>query len=177
MESALFDPHLNKRKKEIVQSNRTSNKSPPTAQNSQRKTQQDEALDKLIASSQNILMRIDTIWPFDLFPDTLLIDPIKLTYTHRSFFMVAYTESILLSDLIETDVEMSPIFATLRISFVSYPTRQILIKPLWKLQAQKAREIIAGLRLAHKRHFPVEKLPTDKIQILEAMESHDDIEV
>lgn len=132
----------------------------------EQKNPQEQQLNDLIASSQKVMLQIDTVWPFDLFPDTLIIDPLKLTYTHRSFFMVEYTESILIEDLIEADVEEAPIFAALRLCFVSYPTRQIVIKPLWKSQAARARELIAGLRVAHRKHLHIENLPTEKFNKL-----------
>lgn len=156
------DLHLMKKQNRFLMSSDKQNKSPPTVDEQTHV----QTLKNLLESSQRVLMRIDTVWPLDFFPDTLIIDPLKLTYTHRSFFMVAYTESILISDLIETDVEISPLFATLRISFISYPTRQILIKPLWKQQASHAREIIAGLRIAHKQHVPMENLPTEHVSML-----------
>lgn len=143
----------------------------PTNQNNH-KNDQEQQLNDLIASSQKIMLEIGTVWPFDLFPDTLIIDPIKLTYTHRSFFWVEYTESILIEDLIEADVEMSPIFAALRLCFVSYPTRQIIIKPLWKSQAARAREIIAGLRVAHRKRLHIENLPTDKFKKLGILQTN-----
>jgi hypothetical protein len=157
------DLHLIKKRDEFIKQDRNHNKSPPITLISKKTDKSQEQLQNLVISSQKILIKMDTVWPIDFFKDTLIVDPLKITYTHRTFFMIAYTESILIEDIIEADVELSPLFATLRVSFVSYPTRQILIKPLWKKQAEYAREMIAGLRVAHRQNLKVEKLPIEQV--------------
>lgn len=171
------DPHLRKRQESFTNSSDTILPSTPSSikqhlddeVEKQELTEQQknkEKLSQLLQRAQTALLQIQTVFPFDFFPDTLTIDPNKLTFTRNTFFYSSYTESIPIINITNVDVETSIMFAALRISFISYPTQEILIKPLWKDDALKARDIISGLMITKKEHIDIEKIPIPDIQTL-----------
>lgn len=153
-QASTKDLHLQKRQV-VFKAGMATNKSPPSPLTSP----QVKKFTQAYRDSVNILIHVETVFPFDLFPDILIVDPLKVNYTHNIFFYSSFTESIPIADITNVVVEESVIFATLRISFISYPTRQIYIKPLWKHQAEKTREIIAGLMIANREKIEMKQLP------------------
>ena len=167
----MYDLHMLQRIEKYSRVGSKNNKSPPKIKKvavlspyltevSKQEELQKRKFYKAVQESDRVLFRIQAVFPFDFFPDTLTIDPLKVNYTHEIFFYSSFTESIPIADITNVVVEESVIFATLRISFISYPTRQIYIKPIWKSDAEKAREILAGLMVVNR-----EKIEMEKVQI------------
>lgn len=170
-----IDPHLEKRTQQVQphtpstsqaskkDSSNNSVKNSATNLNpkqSQPKNESQRKFSELLKEANTLLLQAKTIFPFDPFPDVLTIDPLKVTILHNTFFYSSWTESIPVVNITNVDVEESLVFATLRISFISYPTQEVIVKPLKKDIARHARDIIAGLMVAAKEHIDLEEIPT-----------------
>src|SRR5690348_14171043 len=114
-----------------------------------------EKLQSLIDKPQKPLLVISTVFPFDFFPDTLVIETIKVHLISRHFFASEQIHSFLVKGIADVFVETGPIFATLNIllQMVTRENQQTQIKNLWKHDAVKARDIIQGLIIASRENI------------------------
>lgn len=119
---------------------------------------QQEKLNDLVDNTKVTLCHITTVFPFDLFPDDIVIDPLKVIVTKRAFFATEQIYIIPLEDIRYVAIETSPFFSTLRIIHTKSIT-PLLIKPLFKQHAMKAGNIIQGLLVTREKQVDLSKIP------------------
>lgn len=109
------------------------------------KKEQEEKLDSLVAKSFGQLYRIQSVFPFDLFPDEIIVDRTKVDVINREFLSTAMIRSVLLKDITDVMVQTSIMFAKLTIVARSFADQVLEVKFLKKQEAIRARRIIQGL--------------------------------
>ena len=120
-------------------------------------------LEHLMGKSRTPLLQIETVFPFDFFPDTLIVDTTKVHIIIREFFASEEIHSIPIANIVDVYVETGPLFATLRILPQLVFEHQVTeITKLWKTDAVKARDMIQGLIVAIKEDIDVSKLPEEE---------------
>ncbi len=90
-------------------------------------------------------MKLKTFFPFDLFPDKISIDLIKITIGKNIFFSSSQIKNILMKDIVYVKTETSIFMATLKITEGRDKQNPYVIKPLKKDDAIKAGKIISRL--------------------------------
>src|SRR5476651_1266242 len=128
-------------------------------------TEQTGKFEKLINKSGIILLRVKAVFPFEIFPDSLVIDESKVNIIHRIFFWTVEIQSIPISHIQDVEVDTSVLFATLKIlptgfSVVSMTENWVKINYLWRKDALKARRIIEGLLIASRENIDLTKVDT-----------------
>lgn len=108
-----------------------------------------------LASATSVLFKAKTVFPFQFFPDEIIVDPIKVSLIRRIFFGSEELFSIEIKNILEVTVASGPFFATLIIKFLvigslTPPPPPIIINHLKKSDAAKARRIIQGLIIAKR---------------------------
>jgi len=109
-------------------------------------------LQKLAGQSQNVYLTIRSIYPLDLFPDTITIDANKINIITKELFGAENVHSILIEDITNLTVATGLFSATLEIvdsSNLRFPITYT-IKHLKIHEATLARRLIQGL-IAAKR--------------------------
>ncbi len=148
----------------------SSKKVPSSSLNTQPNLEEQKKLQTLVKNSTRILYKINSVFPFDFFPDTLLIDPLKINYIHRTFFLEEEVKSILIENMGHVIVSSGPIFSTLTIVDTIYSTNTIIMKPIIKKQAFKAQNILQGLIVSKKENIDTAKaVTTTQISTVEAI--------
>jgi hypothetical protein len=109
-----------------------------------------QKLDDLIQRSEKVLLKISTVFPFDLFPNDIIVDENKVNIIKREFFWSEQIHSIMIREINDVIVESNPFFATLIILDEGYREQEIRVNYLWKSEAMKARRIIQGLMVSLK---------------------------
>jgi hypothetical protein len=118
------------------------------------------------------LYKINAIFPFDLVPDTLVIDEIKITVISRKI-LTRTINSVLIKDISDISISNNPFFGALTISGGDYQgvesvTRgekgTLMIKFLHIDEALRARRIIMGLMI-----YSDQKIDTSKMKIEEVL--------
>src|SRR5688572_8097950 len=117
-----------------------------------------EKLNNLAVKTDRILFKISSTFPFDLFPDSIIIDENKTNIIKRDFFGVKQIYTILHKDLIGITLSTSIIFASLTFEIVGLETNPPPIRYLIKPQAIKARRFLLGLAAAAKQEIDVGKI-------------------
>lgn len=116
-----------------------------------------DKLSDLLKRSQNILLRISSVFPFDLFPDKLIIDETKVSIIHWDFIGTEHIHSIFIEDITDVTLDTTLFFATLRITESNNPRfpRKFAIKYLKKSEALCARRIIQGMLSAERKGIDI----------------------
>lgn len=125
-----------------------------------------EVLQSLAAESQSILFKFHTIYPFDFFPDEIIIDENKVSIVTRAFFLSYHIRSILISDITDVSVDTGLLFATLSIvdsSNYRFPITE-KISFLSKKNALTARKIIQGLIMAKNNNIDLGRFTVSSIR-------------
>lgn len=114
----------------------------------------DEAVDK----DKTVLYKAKAVFPFDFFPNEIIIDMAKVTVIDRSFFLSGGVKSIYLRDIVDVEIEAGPLFSKLIIIDQYFTETKIGIRYLKKSEALKCRELIMSLVGAIKTNVDVSKL-------------------
>lgn len=119
---------------------------------------------KLIDESDGMLLKISSVFPFDLFPDSITIDPIKVNIVSREFFFSACMHTIYVKNILDILVDCSVFFATMRIMYEGFGPNVVYVKYLKKGEAQKARRIIQGLVVATREGVDFSRLDANEVR-------------
>ena len=118
------------------------------------------------------LYKINAIFPFDITPDSLIIDEIKITVIFRKL-LTRTINSVLIKDITDISISNNPFFGALTISGGDYQGVEsvakgekgaLMIKFLHINEALKARRIIMGLMI-----YSDQKIDTSKMKIEEVL--------
>lgn len=132
--------------------------------------QDDVTLWELANQSIPLLFKVKSVFPFDFFPDTLLVDYNKITIIHKEFFFIEQTVNADVSDILNVEVDTTPFFASLKITTRALTAPPLRISFLRKKDGRKARQIINGLLAAHANNAEVgEKNPERIVEMLLAL--------
>ncbi len=104
-----------------------------------------------------VLYSICAVFPFDLFPDRIVIRLNHVDIIHGIFFWSGANDRIQIIDIREVSVQYNPFFATLVLTPAGEPSSPLKIKFLWKNQAIRAKRILVGLLECHRQQIDFSK--------------------
>ncbi len=123
-----------------------------------------QKLDALAMESNSIIYEASSVFPFQLFPDKIVIDVNKITVDRRDFlFQRVYP--ILIEDVLTVRLDRGILFASLIFEvnkFIQIARPITYLKPH---EAATARQYIMGLVQAKKAGIDLSKLTLDQIRI------------
>lgn len=111
-----------------------------------------EEMDILVSRSNKTLFHAKTMFPFDLFPDTVSIDGNKVDIIQGNFFYTDYVRSVLLKEIMDVRVESTLFFGRLIIDYGPHPLKisTVTVEKLKKDDAMRAKEIIEGVLVLYR---------------------------
>lgn len=110
--------------------------------------------------SKIILFKTKTVFPFTLFPDTIIIDLDKLNIIRKDFFWTKRINSINHEDILNITAECAPLFASLKITTRFFSNKPIVISFLKKSDAMLIRRLAHGLIIAHRKNIHLRDVET-----------------
>lgn len=124
----------------------------PSQQQKLEKVEAERQLSQALTGSRKTLFEATTVFPFTLFPDTVIIDREKITITHRVFFQVAEVVSIAIDDILNVTADVGPFFGSLKIStrFFSHK-KPYKVSYLWREDAQRIKRIMQGYIITRQK--------------------------
>lgn len=132
--------------------------------NSQTKIQEEVSkIKQLKSSEEHPLMHLTAVFPFDFFPNEVIVDKTKVTIIHKYFFWTRQVTTIMIEDILNVSIQHSLIFAALVVVDRYFAQEPIVINYLWKNDASRAAGIIQGLLLANKKNIDVQSIPSDQL--------------
>lgn len=117
-----------------------------------------------IGTSQDVLIRVSTAFPFTLFPDTITIDRNKLTITHRDFFKAGATISINIEDILNVVANVGPVLGSVRISSRFFDRdKPYVVNNLFRKDTLRIKRILQGCIIAKQRGIDCSALTTTEL--------------
>jgi len=122
-------------------------------------------LNELTEMTDNRLYKLSAIFPFDLFPNQIIIEQKQVIIIYKQFFYTAQDYHILISDILMPIIETSFFFATLKIELGmgGFQQNPPPVAHLNKNDAIKAKRIIVGLTICHKENIDLSGLSREQI--------------
>lgn len=118
-----------------------------------------------------ILFKAKTVFPFDFFPDTIIIDTIKISIITKTFFASQQVVTVSIKDLVDVELETAFFLSNVVISYlpkVDTPTG--MIKPhehrvdlLKNTDAMRIKNILKGIQLAQREGIDVAKIKPEEL--------------
>jgi hypothetical protein len=122
-----------------------------------------QKLTDLVSDTSQALFVCHTVFPFDLFPDTVTIDRNKITISKHFFFFQRSIQSIIITDLLTIVVEETLLFASLTIVDRLFHQDTIKVANLKKSDARKIRWLLEGLIIGKKEKIDLTKIPDKEL--------------
>ena len=101
--------------------------------------------------SHEILYKANTVFPFNLFPDTIVIDKEKLTIIARYFFWVAKITSVPIRDILNVEADVGPFLGSIHLTSRYFFTNPHTLNYLWRHDALKIQQLLQGFIIANER--------------------------
>ena len=142
----------------LFRQKRTTKKpAPPSAAKRQKK------LLSVAELGHDVLFKANTVFPFTLFPDTVILDREKLTFITRYFFRVAKITGIPVRDLLNVEADIGPIFGSVHTASRFFITAPYSIKFLWRKEAIKLRRLLQGYIIANEQDIDCAHIDKHKL--------------
>lgn len=129
-----------------------------------------QELTQAIVESHKPLFTARTVFPFTLFPDTVVLDRTKLTLTHRTFFWTAEVMSIRIEDVLNVTADVGPLFGSVKIATRFYRSedaeKPYAVNYLWRNDALKIKRIVQGYIIALQREIDCSSLSSSQLAAL-----------
>jgi hypothetical protein len=126
------------------------------------KRTEQERMEDLINAGNKTLFKLKAIFPFDLFPDELIIDPLKISHVHKIFFYTDEMKTFLIDNIKNITIENFLIFSKIIIYDDTYINTGVVVGPFLKKDAVKAYNIIQGLMASVKREIDPTQIEAEK---------------
>ena len=118
-----------------------------------------QKLNAIHEKATTVLMTCRTLFPFDLFPNTLIIDYNKVDIIYRSFFRTSRTMSIPISRLNHVTVNTTFFLSTLEIDVRGFEHKPQPLSYLRTVDAHRAKNLLFGLMSAYANKIDLSQLP------------------
>jgi len=120
-----------------------------------------------IVGAHKPLFTTRTVFPFVLFPDTIVVDRTKLTVTRRSFFWTAEVMSIRIEDILNVTADVGPLFGSVKIATRFFSKEKpYVVNYLWRNDALKIKRIVQGCIIATKNGIDYSTLESEQLAVL-----------
>lgn len=117
-----------------------------------------------IGDARDVLVRVTTVFPLSLFPDTITIDRTKLTITHRDFFKSADVLSICIEDILNVSAGVGPFFGSIKISTRFFDSaKPYTVDHFTRADALKIKRIAQGYIIAKQKEVDCSALSTKEL--------------
>jgi hypothetical protein len=137
--------------------------------------QSKQKLENIIDRHDIEIMRAKTVFPFDLFPGTLIIDTTKVTVIKKTMFATESIMTCALKDLSDVSVQTALFLGTIYIKYMpqspspgmNEPT-EINISCLKRADAMRAKNILRGVLIAAAEKIDLAGLsPEEVVNVIE----------
>lgn len=110
-----------------------------------------------------ILMKSNSVFPFQLFPDSIVIDRQKLTIANRFFYRVAKINSVPIQDILSVQADVGLFFGSVYINSRYFMTNPQAIEFLPRSEALRIQHLLQGYIIAHERGIDCKTIDKDQL--------------
>lgn len=145
--------------KYLNQSRRVAEKSQPVENQSEEKP----TLDEVLEESNEVLAHYTGVWPFDFFPDEVIIDKKAVTIVRHWFFGVSQKITCNYDDLVNAEVNLGPFFGSMSIYSKYFTDGEERVNWFSRESARQIHAILQGLLMAKKEGVDIKSIPNDEL--------------
>jgi hypothetical protein len=139
----------------------------PLKPNNSKATQQIKEMASAVDTAQEILLEVNSAFPFALFPDTLKVDRQKVIIVHRNFFQTAQIINIQIGDLQAIEADVGPFFGTISITTKQFSNTVNKAHRLARKDVLEAQSLLQGFVIANQKELNHSEIEKDQlIQLL-----------
>ncbi|HSX09259.1 MAG TPA: hypothetical protein VLF93_03840 [Candidatus Saccharimonadales bacterium] len=121
------------------------------------------------------LLRVKSLFPFDFFPDTVVIDTTKISISRKQFFATEYVVTIPLKDLSDATLQTASFMGSIIIKYMPQSNSpgmnepvDIKITKLSRGDAIRMKNILKGILVANAEEIDIAQLePKDIVNVIE----------
>ena len=126
----------------------------------------DVKLKDFTRDADEILYTADSVFPFQLVPDTITIDRQKVTIAQRTFIRVAKILSVHVNDMLSVEADIGPFFGTVKLTSRFFANTPQKITWLGRKDAVQIQRILQGYIIAHQKKIDCSKIPKGELATL-----------
>lgn len=123
-------------------------------------------LSEAIGHSQDTIFSATTVFPFNLFPDTVTVDREKVTIVNRTFFRTAEIVSLRIDDVLNIMADVGPFFGAVKIQTRFFDAASYSIKFLRRQDALKLKRILQGYVIASQKGLDCDAFTAEELETL-----------
>lgn len=131
-----------------------------------RKTVPAEELINIAEESQEELISVTTVFPFNLFPDTITIDRQKISIIDREFFRTANIVSVKISDILNIESHLGPFFGSIKVYSKYFVDNFYEVNFLTRKDATSVHQLLQGYIIAIEKGIDCSKIDRRQLIIL-----------
>lgn len=126
----------------------------------------EKQLENVVNESHVVLAKANSVFPFQLFPDTISIDRHKLTIVHREFFGVEKTVSVPIENIKNIEADIGPFLGSITITSDLFINNTQEVKYLTSGDARRFQKLVQGAVVAQREEIDLNKIGTKKLRTL-----------
>ena len=124
------------------------------------------SLVELTENSQDILYEATTIFPLNLFPDTITLDREKITIANRTFWRTATITSTPISEVMTVEANVGPFFGSIHLTFRFFADNQRTVNYLTRKDVTMLQRLLHGYIIAHRREIDCSNIDLEDLKTL-----------
>lgn len=156
--------------KESIKDEKLEGKEEAFHKDAEKKEETRQKLDSITKRQDIEMLRAKSVFPFSLFPDTLIIDTTKISISRKQLFETEFITTIPLKDLGDVQVQTVLFLGTLYITYMPQSNSPGMIQPivervhnLKRKDAIRAKNILKGALVAKSEEIDIANLTPDEI--------------
>jgi hypothetical protein len=163
MHEILFDP---KQVREGFKGGETK-KNQPSPATMPDPTKEEKKLNTLLTRTDKIIFRVKALFPFDLFPDEIIIDELKITLRRNMFFATEQIFTVMIDEIEDVAISSAWFLSKLYLRRLKqkWDLQPFVIGNLFTKDAKKAKWIILGLMIARSQEIDIGAIPPGKLLV------------
>lgn len=115
-------------------------------------------IDNLVKISEQVIYKITTVFPFDLYPDKIVATREKIDISYAFFFKSEKIFPVIISNIQSVKVQHNMFFATLELEVLGFKEKPPIVKLLKVHEAMKMRRVIMGLVISQKEKIDISQI-------------------
>lgn len=108
-------------------------------------------LKDLAHDAQDIIVHANSVFPFQLFPDSISIDRVKVNITRRTFFKVSEVISTRIEDILNVESDTGPFFGSINLYTRFFADKPLRVYYLTRKDTLIIKGVLQGYIIARQQ--------------------------
>lgn len=123
-----------------------------------------QPLPKDVDKNNACLFCFNSVFPFDLFPDTITVDKLKISIIERDFLINKRIVTLPLTGTLNVRVDTGPLLAQIQIFDGSVDTSPVVIKNISNSDALQFQQLVEGIVIGMRQGVNLREMKTSEVR-------------